>query len=92
MRATDDVVLRTAEELLEGFGIPFEAEVLRTRAAAILHEFSLAIERRLRILPQCDSDTWLALCRDALADAYARQADGALHLYAVSGAESATGV
>lgn len=88
MLETNDVMHRTAEELLDGFEIPFDPEVLQARAAAILHEFSLAIERRLRTLPQCDSDTWLALCRDALAESYARHADGSLRLYAVSGASA----
>jgi hypothetical protein len=84
MPVTDDVTLRTAEELLEGFGIPFDAGVLETKGASILHEFSLALERRLRTLPQCDSDTWLALCRDALAAAYAHHAGSALRLHAAA--------
>ncbi len=74
MARTDAVTLRTAEELLNGFGIGHERAVLCARAAAILDDFSAQIQEHLQNISRSGGGAWLAFCREALARAYARHA------------------
>ncbi len=80
MRWTTEVMKRTARELLEGFGIPFERAVLEACAAGIMDDYSLAIQRGLQSVDASDPRRWLAFCRDSLRRTDARHAAAARHV------------
>ena len=70
MTMAEDVKLRTVAELLEGFGIPFDRWVLRSRAGLILDEFSAAIRRAVSLALINDPRAWFEFCGETLLRTY----------------------